>query len=97
MRNRQRARFQGESVGAEVIQLSQLPEHDRHFIATLPVLDERDEIELRVIKSNGVIQSVHLPVRAERMVRALLNDLSREKRVVLISEGRSLSCRSGLA
>ena len=53
------------------------------------MLDERDEIELRVIRSNSEVQIVRLLPRAARMIGALLNGLGREKRVVLLSEGRA--------
>lgn len=74
---------------AEVIQLVELAEQDRQLVASLPVLDERDAIELRVIKSNGEVQIARLPPRAARMIGALLNSLGREKRVALLSEGRA--------
>ncbi|MFC6392080.1 hypothetical protein [Methylorubrum zatmanii] len=72
---------------AEVIQLVELAEQDRRLVASLPVLDERDEIELRLIRSNGEVQIARLPPRAARMIGALLNGLGYEKRVVLLSEG----------
>ena len=76
-------------MGVEVIQLVELAEQDRKFIASLSVLDERDEIELRVIRSNGEVQIVRLPPRAAGMIGALLYSLGYEKRVVLLSEGRA--------
>lgn len=74
---------------AEVIQLVELAEQDRQLVASLPVLDERDAIELRLIRSTGEVQIVRLPPRATKMIGALLNSLGHEKRVVLLSEGRA--------
>lgn len=76
---------------AEVIQLVELAEQDRQLVASLPVLDERDEIELRVIKSGGEIQIVRLPPGAASMIGVLLNSLGRETSCSAV--GRS--CRSG--
>lgn len=75
-------------MGVEVIQLVELAEQDRKSIASLPLLDERDEIELRVIRNNGEVQIVRLPSRAAGIIGALLYSLGHEKRVVLLSEGR---------
>lgn len=86
MRNRQRVEYRRESVGVEVIQLVELAEQDRQLVASLPMLDERDEIELRVIKGNGEVQIVRLPSMVAGMVRALLDGLGRDERVVPISE-----------
>jgi hypothetical protein len=76
-------------MGAEVIQLVELAEQDRRLVALLPTLDERDKIELRLIRSNGEVQIGRLPPRAARMIGALLNGLGREERVVLLAEGRA--------
>ncbi|MBN9149713.1 MULTISPECIES: hypothetical protein [unclassified Nitrobacter] len=76
-------------MGAGVTLLVELAEQDRKSIASLPVLDERDEIELRVIRSNGEVQIVRLPPRAAGMIGALLYSLGHKKRVVLLSEGRA--------
>lgn len=73
-------------MGVEVIQLVELAEQDRQLVASLPMLDERDEIELRVIKGNGEVQIVRLPSMVAGMVRALLDGLGRDERVVPISE-----------
>jgi hypothetical protein len=81
---------------AEVIQLVELAEQDRRLVASLPVLDERDEIELRVIKGNGEVQIVCLPLRAAGMIRALLDGLSREEQVIMLSKGPNLTYRSDL-
>ena len=62
--NRQRMESRRGIVGAEVIKLVELAEQDRQFAASLPVFDERDEIELCVIRSNGDVQIVRLPSRA---------------------------------
>lgn len=96
IRNRQRAEFQRGSVGAEVIQFVELAEQDRQLAASLPAFEERDGIKLRVIRSNGDVGIVHLPTRVARVIGALLNGLEREKRVVLMSEGRAdlTSCKS---
>lgn len=75
-------------MGVEVIQLVELAEQDRKSIASLPLLDERDEIELRVIRSNGEVQIVRLPSRAAGIIGAFLYSLGHEKRVVLLLEGR---------
>ena len=74
-------------MGAGITQLVELAEQDRKFIASLPVLDERDEIELRVIRCNGDVQIARLPPRVAGMIRTLLDSLSREERVVILSKG----------
>lgn len=83
-------------MGAEVIQFVQLAEHDRQLVASLHVLDERDEIELRVVSSNDEVQIVRLSPRVAEIVRALLDGLGREERVVLILEGPNLTRWSDL-
>jgi len=78
-------------MGVEVIQLVELAEQDRQLVASLPVLDEHDEFELRVIRSNGEVQTVHLPPRVAGMTRALLDSLGRKNRVVLLSKRPKLT------
>lgn len=89
MQSRQRMESRREGMGVEVIQLVELAEQDRQLVASLPVLDERDAIELRVMKSNSEVQIVRLPPRAATMIGVLLNGLGREKQVVLLSEGHA--------
>lgn len=95
MRNRQRVEYRRESVGVEVIQRVQLAGQNRQLVASLPMLDERDGIELRVIRGNGEVQTARLPPKAAGMVKALLDALGREERVVLLSEGLSFRADLG--
>lgn len=83
-------------MGAEVIQLVELAEQDRKLIASLPVIDEWDEISLHVRGSNGEAQIVNLPPRVARIIRALLGSLSRGKRTVLLTKSSKLMRHSDL-
>lgn len=96
MRNRQRAESRRGGIGVKVIRLVELTEKDRQLIALLPVLDERDEIELHVHRSSGELQTVHLPPRAAGMIGALLDGLGHQERIVLLSKRPKFANRSDL-
>ncbi|AJC82307.1 hypothetical protein IE4803_PB00253 (plasmid) [Rhizobium etli bv. phaseoli str. IE4803] len=79
------------AMTSHVLQFTKLSDRDRKAVAPMPNLAEGDQLELRIRREGGQLQTLSLPASALAPVEALLDHLLRGKRVAVLTEDQELS------